>query len=246
MKIFIILISTVFLAYCSSNEGNESNLLFSHKLKSFSKAKKLMKRVYVGHQIAFYSGCKYEYKRVGSKEKAVVDGESCGYRPRKKSKRSKYIEWEHIVPAWAFGHTRKCWRDGDPKCKTKGRKCCKRVDPVFRAMESDLHNLQPAIGELNADRSNYSFAMIKGEPRLYGDVDFEVDFKARTTEPKEDVRGNIARVYYYMEKTYRVRISNKQRKLFAVWAKQDPLDEWERLRNERIKRIQGNGNPFIK
>ena len=217
-----------------------------HKIKRFSKSKKLMKRVYAGQQIAFYSGCTYEYKRIGKKEKIIVNPNSCGYKTRKDKKRGKYIEWEHVVPAWAFGHTRKCWRDGHYKCKKKGRSCCVKVDPVFRAMEADMHNLQPAIGELNSDRSNYKFSIIPGEAREYGDVDFEVDFKARLVEPRPSIRGDIARTYFYMEKTYGVRISSRQKKLFDVWNKEDPVDDWEKYRNKRIKSIQGNSNDFIK
>ncbi|MBE8167654.1 MAG: hypothetical protein HAW66_04755 [Shewanella sp.] len=46
-----------------------------------------------------------------------------------------------------------------------------------------MNNLTPAVGELNADRSNYNFATIAGEKRAYGQCDFEVDFKSDTAEP---------------------------------------------------------------
>ena len=147
------------------------------------------------------------------------------------------------MPAWAFGHTRQCWREPEAfaACKKKsgkyqsGRKCCRKVDDVFRAMEGDLHNLVPAVGELNSDRSNFSFGMVAGEPRKYGSCDFEVDFKHRTVEPMAEVQGNIARVYFYMSKKYDLRMSKKQQKLFQVWNKQDPQDSWER---EKLIRIE--------
>lgn len=218
-----------------------------HNIQNFAKAKKLMKKVYAGHQISLYCGCEYKYLQVNGKEKTVVNAASCGYQPRKNNKRGEYIEWEHIVPAHAFGNTRACWREqlctDNNGNKYGGRKCCEKIDPVFNAMESDLHNLFPAIGELNADRSNYHFGLINGEPREYGACDFEVSGKL--VEPKEDIRGDIARAYFYMEKTYGVNISDKQRKLFTVWNNADPVDNWELERNRRIKAIQGNGNPFI-
>lgn len=40
-----------------------------------------------------------------------------------------------------------------------------------------------------------------------------------------------------MKKTYGVRISDKQRKLFEVWNKQDLVSDWERLRASRIEKI---------
>ena len=96
-------------------------------------------------------------------------------------------------------------------------------------------NLVPAIGEINGNRSNYSFAMLEGEPRIYGACDFEVDFKARKVEPTPEVRGDIARIYWYMRDTYGLKISDKQQRLFEVWSKLDPVSEWE---TERMGRIE--------
>ena len=224
---------------------NEDNL--PHNNQSFSKAKKLMKKVYYDNQHSFYCGCRYDYKQIKGKEKTVVDASSCGYKPRKNEQRGQIIEWEHVVPANAFGNTRQCWRE--PICTDKngksfkGRKCCENIDPVFRVMQADMYNLQPAVGELNADRSNYHYGIIAGEPREYGACDFEIEGKL--AEPREDIRGDIARTYFYMEDIYGIRISDKQRKLFEVWNKQDPMSEWERIRAERIEAIQGNKNKFI-
>ena len=112
-------------------------------------------------------------------------------------------------------------------------------------MEGDLHNLVPAIGELNADRSNYRFGMIEGEKRRYGQCDFEVEFKAKKAEPPEAVRGDIARTYFYMADRYGLKLSKYQRKLLGVWGRSDPVDNWERERNQAIDEIQGNGNSYI-
>jgi deoxyribonuclease-1 len=40
-------------------------------------------------------------------------------------------------------------------------------------------------------------------------------------------------------------ISNKNRKLFDAWDKQDEIDAWECQRAKRIENIQGNENPFV-
>ena len=45
----------------------------------------------------------------------------------------------------------------------KGRRCASKVSLEFRLMEADLYNVQPAIGEVNGRRSNYSMAIIPGE-----------------------------------------------------------------------------------
>jgi len=66
------------------------------KIKSFSKAKKIMKnKIYntKNLQYGFYSQCTYESKKIkNNKYKLVVNKESCNYKPRKpKNKRSNYI-----------------------------------------------------------------------------------------------------------------------------------------------------------
>ncbi|MEP2942451.1 MAG: endonuclease [Sneathiella sp.] len=215
---------------------------------TFRKAKKEAVKIYKNHEEAFYSGCSYKYQG----KKLVPEASTCGYTPRKpitkKGKtnaRSVRIEWEHVMPAWVFGHQRQCWqRDLDGNGKKDGRKGCKK-DPVFAEMEGDLHNLVPAIGELNGDRSNFSFSMLEGERRLYGNPDFEVDFKRRIVEPRPEVRGDIARIYFYMADRYKLRLSSKEKKLFEAWSKQDPVSEWERKRDQMIQAVQGNHNPFV-
>lgn len=194
--------------------------------QSFSQAKKVATEIYADHQVSFYCGC--SYTRQG--KKLTPDLQSCGYKPRKELKRASRIEWEHIVPAWVFGHQLQCWQDG-------GRSNCKKNSEKFRQMEADLMNLVPAIGEINGNRSNYSFAMLEGEPRVYGKCDFEVDFKARKVEPAPAVRGDIARVYWYMRDAYGLKISDKQQKLFEVWSKLDPIADWEAEKNKRIELI---------
>ncbi len=207
---------------------------------SFSKAKRLAAQIYEGHEVTVYCGCRYIYQG----KKLVPDPTSCGYEPRipitrkgKPNARAVRIEWEHVMPAWVFGHQRQCWQQG-------GRKACKK-DPVFAKMEADLHNLVPAIGELNGDRSNFKFTMIPGEPRAYGKCDFEVNFKSKSAEPPDNVRGDIARIYFYMRDQYQLSLSNQQSKLLQAWSNIDPVDAWEIERNKRIKSIQGDGNPYV-
>ncbi|WP_372833954.1 endonuclease [Pontibacterium sp.] len=201
---------------------------------SFSKSKRILAEIYADQPVSFYCGC--DYKKQG--KKLIPDLDSCGYDPRKNAKRAKRIEWEHVMPAWAFGHQLQCWQDG-------GRKNC-RKNPDFKQMEADMHNLVPAVGEVNGDRSNYRFGMLEGEKRAYGSCDVEIDFKARKAEPAPYLRGDIARTYFYMRDMYGVRLSKQQRRMFEAWAKQDPVDDWERKRNDLIEERQGNRNPYVK
>jgi len=211
---------------------------------SFGTAKKkLYREIYKGHQETFYCHC--DFTTTGK----VYLG-TCGVTPRKNAKRAKQLEAEHVFPAYHMGQNRACWTQ--PLCtdskgeKFKGRRCCEKSDKVFKVAHNDLHNLYPAVGEVNGDRSNYKFGMISGEKRDYGKCDFEVDKDAKRAEPPKDVKGNIARTYFYMSATYNFPIAKQQRQLFEAWNKSDPVDDWERERNKRIEKIQGNKNPYIK
>ena len=108
-----------------------------------------------------------------------------------------------------------------------------------------MYNLYPGIGEVNGRRSNYSMAIINGEKREFGKCDVEIS--RRKVEPREEIRGEIARTYLYMDSVYPVRgiISKKNRKLFDAWNQSDPVDEWECERAKRIEKIQGNRNEVV-
>lgn len=210
-----------------------SSVLAKGSIDNFAEAKRVAASIYKQHSRSFYCDCPFSYQG----NKLIPQTQSCGYQIRKQAVRGNRIEWEHVMPAWDFGHQRQCWQQG-------GRKACQK-DPVFNQMEADLHNLVPSIGELNADRSNFGFGLIAGEPRAYGQCDFEVDFEADLAEPRPEIRGDIARIYLYMALEYQLNLSSAQRKLFEVWNRQDPVDDWERQRDRLIQQKQGNSNPYV-
>ena len=173
-----------------------------------------------------------------------MDFSTCNYKPRenpnrKSLERTKRIEWEHIVTAHNMGQHLPCWRDG-------GRKNCSANDTTFKIMEGDLHNLYPAIGEVNGDRSNFMFSQWTNDPvPMYGECETIVDFKEKKVQPRKEVRGLIARVHFYMEKTYNINLSKQDRKLFEAWDKMYPVTERECERDRRIFKVQGDHNPFV-
>ncbi len=238
---FIISLTLAFLFALPCHAGDKGNTTND----SFSKAKKMLERkIYYDHRTTFYCGCPF------NDQKQILPCDN--YTPKKDGKRAHRLEWEHIVPAHAFGQSFGEWRDGHPECVTrkgkpfKGRNCARKVAIPFRYMEADMYNLVPAIGEINGLRSNYSYAMIPGEKRKFGKCDMEIE--GRKAEPPPDKRGNIARTYFYMDWAYPGRgvISKKNRKLFQAWDKEDPVDQWECQRSRRIEGIQKNENPFVK
>jgi deoxyribonuclease-1 len=201
--------------------------------------------LYRDHRETFYCGCGFD-------ERKVVLPENCGYSPRENDERAHRIEWEHVVPTAAFGRHRACW--SNPSCRDAAgdslspRECCRATDEEFRSMEAELQNLVPEIGELNEDRSARPYGQIAGESRDYGRCDFEVDFDANVVEPREEIRGDIARTYLYMLGVYgsvALPLDEEEVEQFWVWHEADPPDAWERERNLRIGELQGELNPLV-
>lgn len=182
-----------------------------------------------------YCGCKWTW--VG-KSGGRIDPASCGYQTRKQQSRAERTEWEHIVPAWTFGHQRQCWKNG-------GRENCANDDPVFKAMEADLFNLYPAVGEVNGDRSNFNYGMAASVGPQYGQCQTRVDFNQRAAEPRDEVKGLVARTTFYMFDRYNLNMSRQQQQLLMAWDKQHPVTAWEKERDRRISAVMGHSNPFV-
>jgi deoxyribonuclease-1 len=199
------------------------------EVPSFTTAKKRMYAIHDGVP-TLYCGCPFKSK--------TPDLAACGL-DSFEGTRWERTEAEHVVPASAIGSTRPCWDEG-------GRDHCISVDPVYKAAHNDLHNLYPAVGQINLYRSNNSMGLIADEEWEYGECDFEVDTDADRVEPRTEVRGDIARIYFYMEWMYGVPISEGQRRLFLHWHQTDPVSETEKARDEAIEAKQGNPNPFVR
>lgn len=206
--------------------------------QTFDRAK-IELRQYVYHDQntvgAFYCGCKWNWVgRSGGR----VDLGSCGYEVRADRNRAERTEFEHVVPASHYGRARQCWQNG-------GRKNCNATDPVFNAMEADMHAITVAEGEANMDRANFDFGMLPGIKPQHGQCPIKVDFKGRTVEPRDEIKGQIARIYFYFHDRYNLVMSRQQQQLMMAWDRQFPATAWERERDRRIAKRMGHNNPFV-
>ncbi len=136
-------------------------------------------------------------------------------------------------------------------------------------MKSDLHHLLPSYPNWNSTRSNFPFDEID-------DADTEkwmVNTTASTSipasnvidtyseytskggrrfEPREDIKGDIARAIFYFYTMYEdnnqvtqpISAVGKIDVLFQ-WHLQDPVDAKERERNNRVEQYQKSRNPYI-
>ena len=218
-------------------------IVIAEPTDSFSKAKKLMmEKVYFDHRETLYCGATFDEKK-----RITLPA---GFHTAKHVKRAQRVEWEHVVPAENFGRTFSEWREGHPKCVDsigkafKGRNCASKVNKEYRYMQSDLYNLYPAIGTVNAMRSNYNFSMLPDVKSAFGSC--LVKIHNRKVEPTIQSRGQIARTYLYMDQRYpRYKMSKSQKQLMHAWNKMYPVSAWECLRAERISKIQGNRNTLV-
>ncbi|UYM16330.1 endonuclease [Endozoicomonas euniceicola] len=217
--------------------GNTTN-------QSFNSAKRMLERdVYFDHRETLYCGAAFD---AGKNVTPPV-----GFKSDRYQSRARRIEWEHVVPAENFGRAFSEWRDGHPECVDskgkhfRGRRCAEKMNIEYRYMQSDMYNLFPVIGAVNALRSNYNFVMMPGStPSAFGSCAMKIE--GSKAEPPEASRGRIARSYLYMDLTYpRYQMSRQQRQLMEAWDRQFPVSAWECKRTERINRLQGNLNPIL-
>lgn len=200
----------------------------------FSEAKRLAQRIYSDENQTFYCGCPLRWQG----GKGIPDLKACGYQVRKNGPRAQRIEWEHVVPAHQFGRNLSCWQQG-------GREQCGRNDAEFKRMEADLFNLKPAIGEVNGDRANFAFAELPGVRAQHGACPILIDFKRKLAEPRAEIRGDIARIYFYMADKYTLQLDNAQQQLFLRWHQADPVDDRELQLHQRIAQQMGQPNYFV-
>ena len=125
------------------------------------------------------------------------------------------------------------------------RKECKKEK--YRQASSDLHNLWPALQRYNSSRSDLKFGEIPGEKQRFpeDECDFErTSGKDAIVEPRDEVKGQIARSFLYMVHWYDLPHQDLL-PLMIKWHKENPVTDEEKRRNRLIESIQERSNPFI-
>lgn len=146
------------------------------------------------------------------------------------------INIEHIFPM--------SWVTKSLQCGE--REECRNNSDRFNQIEADMHNLYPALADINYARSSMAFAILDGEDHYQPGCDFEIDKRRYLAEPRSAARGEIARAMLYMANTYpELKLYRRQRELLEQWHRQDPPSDEERRRNRLIMQVQGTGNSLI-
>lgn len=132
--------------------------------------------------------------------------------------------------------------------------------------QSDMHHLFPSRIKTNADRADHPFANIPdSETKIWylkttertsqppSQRDLYSEYIPGKFEPREQVKGNIARAIFYFYTIYRDLADATDASFFGLmradlceWHYQDPVDQAEWQRNKKIAAYQGGKeNPFI-
>lgn len=147
---------------------------------------------------------------------------------------------EHV---WACSHL----RNDDPNADV-------RPSESTRNIGTDLFNLHAACLDMNSKHSDKIFGELNSSNAFYPNFD-----STRIPFPHKgegDFRGDVARTVLYMYATYEnlqiveelgeesyVQMGAKS--VLLAWNEADPVDDYERQRNERVYAYQGNRNAFI-
>ena len=105
-----------------------------------------------------------------------------------------------------------------------------------------MHNLKPAIGQLNAWRSDKPYGVVEGEEHI-GGCDFEI--KDKVVEPRESIRGDIGRAFLYMIDAWDMPLDEAQKNMYLDWSISDPVTQAEKEINKKVCEVQGNSNNFV-
>ena len=133
----------------------------------------------------------------------------------------------------------------------------------------DLFNLMPCEQSINSSKSNYVMGTVTTVKTSNGCTKVGTGptssgSTANLWEPADEWKGDFARDYFYMVTAYSdltwtsagltmlqngdgggPTLQEWAYTLLLKWAREDPVDEIERKRNEAVYGIQSNRNPFV-
>jgi len=132
--------------------------------------------------------------------------------------------------------------------------------------KSDMHHLYPTKVNVNESRGNlpygespdnqtqkWFYKTIESTSKPLVNIDLYSELNATLFEPREQVKGDVARAIFYFYTMYKVEADDadptfftSQKNTLCQWHLLDPVDSFEWRRNEIIAKYQGERkNPYI-
>jgi hypothetical protein len=128
-------------------------------------------------------------------------------------------------------------------------------------MKSDMHHLRPCKTNVNSSRGNSPFGEVNaGQNHWYWleydftnpptqNIDEYSESASNLFEPREDMKGDIARTIFYFYTMYSDvaddNFFNIQKDPLYEWHQADPITSQEIIRTTKISEYQDYPNPFI-
>lgn len=114
--------------------------------------------------------------------------------------------------------------------------------------KTDVHILFATDKISNVQRSNLEFAdvdVVEYDTCKASRKGSAMRKKSTFFEPPAYHKGNVARAIFYFAVRYKMKVDPIQEANLRKWHEQDPVDDAERTRHERIFQYQHDRNPFI-
>lgn len=163
-----------------------------------------------------------------------------------------FYDGDDILPIWDSGSS---WnREHVWACSQMNLTGTARPTESTKNHTSDLHNLRVACTSANGFHGNKFYDETQSSLAMFPNLTKE-DMTG-IHNYTGDFRGDVARILFYMYVRYEGLVLNDELdvnnnvsmgKLSALieWNKEDPVDDFEIQRNNRVFAYQGNRNPFI-
>lgn len=131
---------------------------------------------------------------------------------------------------------------------------------------TDINHLFPADGDANMEKSNYPLGEVStarydnGVTKVGPPKAGQGGGASTVFEPDDRYKGDFARTYFYMAACYQdykwkytymltnstwLTLNQWSIDLLLRWAREDPVSDKEKDRNDAVYRAQNNRNPFI-
>ncbi len=156
-----------------------------------------------------------------SNEKYAYDPTTCMDKLYLKNNPKRKVVLTRIVPEERLLSQRQCGQEkiclNYLKEPYKGKRCCRKTDPVYQAYDRDVFNV------ILIDKKNSS----------------------KLENPPLHFKGNVARVYLYMNAQYGLNLGYEEQVKYLKWHNEDKVDEKECAIYLQIRELQGRSNPWI-
>ena len=206
-----------------------------------SQAEKILTMVYLDYKTTVLEGCGYHYDVTSCLDKSIVETQTCAL-----DEQNLTVVWMQVVLPSFYARGMVCFQeDGCVSPYTGnaygGELCCRQKNSSYQKIQGDLYNYMPVVSSLVKARGSRMFGMVKKADFVLGKTRFNEAF----IEPGQSVKGDVARVYLYMDKVYNMKLSKKQKQLFLQWHEEDKVDEKECALAKFYKKVQKRANPFV-